>query len=150
MTYGRTHTRMIPEMGGLGKVIPWLSVCFYICGLASLGLPGLAGFVAESHVFIGGFFGNPWHSMTTMRVLTVLATLSIVVTAVYVLRGMGKVFMGPIEDKHFLELTDATITERISTGMLVATLFAVGIMPWYLIDLIEPAIMPIVNRLNGF
>lgn len=149
MTYGRTHTRMIPEMGGLGKVIPWLSVCFYIGGLASLGLPGLAGFVAESHVFIAGFFGNPWHSLTAMRILTVLSTLSIVVTAVYVLRGLGKVFMGPIEDKHFLELTDATITERISTGMLCATLILVGIMPWYLIDLIEPAIMPIINRLQG-
>jgi len=149
MVYGRTHTRMIPEMGGLGKVMPWLSVMFYIAGLASLGLPGLSGFVAESHVFIAGFFGNPWHSITAMRVLTVLSTLSIVVTAVYVLRGLGKVFMGPIEDRHFLELTDATITERISTGILVATLIIVGVMPWFLINLIEPAVMPIVNRLHG-
>ena len=149
MVYGRTHTRMIPEMGGLGKVMPWLSVVFFIAGLASLGLPGLSGFVAESHVFLAGYFGNPWHSLTAMRFLTVLATLSIVVTAVYVLRGLGKVFMGPIEDKHFLELTDATITERISTGILAATLIFVGVMPWFLINLIEPAVMPIVNRLHG-
>ena len=88
MVYGRTHTRMIPEMSGLGRVMPWLTVSFFIAGLASLGLPGLAGFVAESHVFIGGFFGNAWHSLTAMRILTVLATMSIVVTAVYVLRGL--------------------------------------------------------------
>lgn len=150
MVYGRTHTRMIPEMGGLGKVMPWLSVMFYIGGLASLGLPGLSGFVAESHVFLAGFFGNPWHSITSMRILTVLSTFSIVVTAVYVLRGLGKVFLGPVEEKHFLELNDATITERISTGLLVATLIIVGVMPWFLINLIEPAVMPIVNRLHGF
>ena len=149
MVYGRTHTRMIPEMSGLGRVMPWLTVSFFIAGLASLGLPGLAGFVAESHVFIGGFFGNAWHSLTAMRILTVLATMSIVVTAVYVLRGLGKVFMGPIENEHFLELTDATITEKISTGLLVATLLFVGMAPWFLINLIEPAVMPIVNRLNG-
>ncbi|MEI6970966.1 MAG: NADH-quinone oxidoreductase subunit M [bacterium] len=149
MVYGRTHTRMIPEMGGLGKVMPWLTVTFFIGGLASLGLPGLSGFVAEIHVFLGGFFGNPWHSITAMRVLTILATMSIVVTAVYVLRGLGKVFMGPIEDKHFLELTDATIPEKISTGILVATLVVVGMAPWLIVNLVEPAVMPIVNRLNG-
>ena len=57
--------------------------------------------------------------------------------------------MGPIENEHFLELTDATITEKISTGLLVATLIFVGMAPWFLINLIEPAVMPIVNRLNG-
>ncbi|MCM2322510.1 MAG: NADH-quinone oxidoreductase subunit M [Oligoflexia bacterium] len=149
MVYGRTHTRMIPEMGGLGKVMPWLAVCFYVGGLASLGLPGLSGFVAESHVFLGGFFGNPWGSMVAMRTLTVVATLSVVVTAVYVLRGLGRVFMGPVTDPHFHELKDATLTERISTGVLVATLAAVGLMPWLLIDLIEASIMPIVNRLHS-
>lgn len=149
MVYGRTHTRMIPDMGGLAKVMPWLAVSFYIAGLASLGLPGLAGFVAESHVFLAGFFGNSWHPLTTMRVLTVLATMSIVVTAVYVLRGLGKVFMGPVEDHHFDELTDAKLNERISTGVLIATLVIAGVLPWYLINLIEGSIMPIINRLHA-
>ncbi|OFZ17822.1 MAG: NADH dehydrogenase [Bdellovibrionales bacterium GWB1_55_8] len=148
MVYGRTHTRVISEMGGLAKVMPWLAVSFYIAGLASLGLPGFSGFIAESHVFLGGFFGNPWANSTATRVLTVLATMSIVVTAVYVLRGLARVFQGPVEDHHFLELTDATFTERVSTGVLVATLAFAGIMPWFLIDLIEASIMPIVNRLH--
>jgi NADH-quinone oxidoreductase subunit M len=149
MVYGRTHTRMIPEMGGLARQMPWLTVAFYVGGLASLGLPGLAGFVAESHVFLGGFFGNDWHSLTIMRTLTILATFSIVVTAVYVLRGLGRVFMGPITDSHFLELRDANITERICTGILVATILVVGMMPWYFVQLIEAPLMPIVNRLHA-
>ncbi|MCX5684596.1 MAG: NADH-quinone oxidoreductase subunit M [Planctomycetota bacterium] len=149
MVYGRTHTRMIPEMGGLARVMPWLATVFYIAGLASLGLPGLAGFVAESHVFLGGFFGNPWTNVWLTRILTIIATASIVVTAVYVLRGLAKVFQGPITNPHFEHLTDATLPEKIATGLLVATLFFVGLAPWFFIDLIEGSLMPIVNRLHA-
>lgn len=148
MVYGRTHTRIIDEMGGLAKKIPWLSAMFYIAGLASLGLPGLSGFVAETHVFLGGFFGNPWSSTTVMRILAIIATMSIVVTAVYVLRGLAKVFYGPIVNHHFEELTDVTIPERISTGLLVAVLFFVGLLPWLFINLIESSLFPILNRLH--
>ncbi|MBF0289460.1 MAG: NADH-quinone oxidoreductase subunit M [SAR324 cluster bacterium] len=148
MVYGRTHTRIIDDMGGLAKIMPWFTTCFYVGGLASLGLPGLSGFVAESHVFLAGFFGNPWHDLGIMRFLTILATMSIVVTAVYVLRGLAKVFQGPIKNPEFAKLTDADITERISTGVLVFTMAAVGMLPWYLIDLIESSLMPFVNRLH--
>ncbi|MBI2425556.1 MAG: NADH-quinone oxidoreductase subunit M [Candidatus Hydrogenedentes bacterium] len=148
MVYGRTHTRIIPDMGGLAKVMPWLAACFYIAGLASLGLPGLSGFVAETHVFLGGFFGNAWTNVTIMRILTVTATFSIVVTAVYVLRGLATAFQGPITDPHFEKLTDATLTEKLATGILVATLLFVGCFPWLIIDLIEPALYPFVNRLH--
>lgn len=149
MVYERTHTRMISDMGGLARVMPWLAVSFYAAGLASLGLPGFAGFIAESHVFFGGFFGNPWTDLFWMRFLTLLATCSIVVTAVYVLRGLGKVFLGPVQNLHFLELKDATITERLSTGTLVATLLIVGLFPGPLIELIETSLYPILNRLQA-
>ncbi|MBF0277781.1 MAG: NADH-quinone oxidoreductase subunit M [SAR324 cluster bacterium] len=148
MVYGRTHTRIIQEMGGLARVMPWLATSFYIAGLASLGLPGLSGFIAESHVFLGGFFGNKWHNPVGMRLLTILATMSIVVTAVYVLRGLAQVFQGPITNPEFENLTDATVSEKIGTGILVLTLAVAGLLPWYLIDLIEGSLMPFVNRLQ--
>ncbi len=148
MVYERTRTRNIPEMGGLAKVTPYLAVCFYIGGLASLGLPGLSGFIAESHVFLGGFFGSPWTDPTLTKILTVIATMSIVVTAVYVLRGLAQVFHGPIVNENFNKLKDATLAEKISAGFLVATLAFGGLMPWYFIDLIESSIMPIINRLG--
>ena len=78
MIYGRTHTRDVREMGGLMKVMPFLSVCFVIAGLASLGLPGLSGFVAEMTVFVGSFE----HTDTFHRVFTIVACSSIVITAV--------------------------------------------------------------------
>ena len=148
MVYGRSHTRMIPEMGGLARKMPWLATCFYIAGLASLGLPGFSGFIAESHVFLGGFFGNATHSIVFMRVLTVLATASIVVTAVYVLRGLASVFHGPITNSKFESLTDAVLPERLSTGILVATLVLVGMLPWLFIRLIESSVLTFVERLG--
>ena len=78
MIYGRTHTRDIREMGGLMKIMPFLSACYVIAGLASLGLPGLSGFVAEMTVFVGSFqWSDPFH-----RVFTIVACTSIVITAV--------------------------------------------------------------------
>ena len=139
---------MIDEMGGLAKKIPWLATVFYIAGLASLGLPGLSGFIAETHVFIGGFFGNSWSNNIVMKVLTVVAAMSLVVTAVYVLRGLGKVFYGPIRNPHFEKLTDATVSERIATGLLAAVLIVLGLFPWFFINMIESSLMPIINRLH--
>jgi NADH-quinone oxidoreductase subunit M len=149
MVYGRTHTRIIPEMGGLARKMPWLAASFYIAGLASLGLPGLSGFVAETHVFFGGFFGNQWTSQAVTVTLTIIATLSIVVTAVYVLRGLAKVFQGPITNPRFEHLTDADLSEKISTAVLIGVMFFVGLVPWFLIDLIEGPLMPLVNRLHA-
>jgi NADH-quinone oxidoreductase subunit M len=148
MVYGRTHTRIIPEMGGLAKKIPWLAAAFFVAGLASLGLPGLSGFIAETHVFFAGFFGNQWANISVMQILTIIATMSIVVTAVYVLRGLATVFYGPITNHHFEELKDATIPERISTGLLIAVLVFVGLFPWFFINLIEGSLFPIINRLH--
>jgi len=81
MIYGRTHTRMINQLGGLMKVMPVLAVCYVIAGLASLGLPGLSGFVAEMTIFFGAF----QHTDVFHRVLTIVAAASIVITAVYIL-----------------------------------------------------------------
>jgi NADH:ubiquinone oxidoreductase subunit 4 (chain M) len=148
MVYSRTHTRMLDQMGGLAKKMPWLAATFYIAGLASLGLPGLSGFVAETHIFFGGFFGNIWTNTLVMQILTIIAIMSIVVTAVYVLRGLAKVFYGPITNHDFEKLTDATLPERISTGLLAAVLFAVGLAPFLFINMIESSLLPILNRLH--
>ena len=68
MIYGRTHTRDIRQMGGLMKIMPFLAVCYVIAGFASLGLPGLSGFVAEMTIFVGSF----QETATLNRVLTSL------------------------------------------------------------------------------
>jgi len=141
MIYGRTHTREIKEMGGLMKVMPFLCVSFVIAGLAGLGLPGLSGFVAEFTVFFGA-----WANPDPMaRLCTVLAILSIVVTAVYVVRTANTVVGGPLR-QSFAELKDASLVEKIPVGILVFCLFAMGLAPGWIITLLNDAIAPISNN----
>lgn len=151
MVYGRTHTRMIPEMSGLARQIPWLATCFFVGGLASLGLPGLFGFVAESNIFLGGVFGNQWSDRTITTLLTMISTASIVVTAVYVLRGLTRVFHGPLDQPRFASLPDATLAEKVSSGLLVAMLVLGGIFPSSIMRLIDTSVVPLLTRLahNG-
>lgn len=143
MIYGRTHTRMINEMGGLMKVLPFLGVAYVIAGLASLGLPGLSGFVAEMTIFVGAY----QHTDLFHRFVTIMATTSIVVTAVYILRVVGVLLFGPIRDEHHLHLTDAIWWERLSTVTLITAIAAVGIFPLWLSDMINFSLRPIVERI---
>ena len=104
MIYGRTHTRDIRELGGLMKIMPFLSVGYVIAGLANLGLPGFSGFIAEMTIFNGSFE----NADTFHRCCTVIAITSIVVTAVYILRTVGFILFEKVKNPHFEELTDAT------------------------------------------
>jgi NADH-quinone oxidoreductase subunit M len=133
MIYGRTHTRDIREMGGLMSIMPFLSVCYVIAGLASLGLPLLSGFVAEMTIFMGAF-AEPdlFH-----RIFTIVMISSIVVTAVYILKVVGKILNGPVQDEHHLHLTDAVWHERIAVAGLVACVAGMGMFPGWLSDLIK-------------
>ena len=133
MIYGRTHTRDIREMGGLMRIMPYLAVCYVIAGLASLGLPGLSGFVAEMTIFVGSF----QHADLFHRIFTIVACASIVITAVYILRVVGKLLFGPVQDKHHLSLTDATWWERLSTVTLIVCVAAIGCFPNFFADLIR-------------
>ncbi len=145
MIYGRTHTRLINEMGGLMKVIPFLGVVYVIAGLASLGLPGFSGFVAEMIIFVGSF----QHTDVFHRVITIVAASSIVITAVYILRVVGILLMGPIKNDHFLHLDDAKWYERISTITLVLAITAIGMAPFWLTNMINFSLAPIVEKLSA-
>jgi NADH-quinone oxidoreductase subunit M len=143
MIYGRTHTRDIREMGGLMKVIPFLAVIYMIAGFASLGLPGLSGFVAEMTVFVGSF----QHQDMFHRVVTVIVASSIVITAVYILRVVGILLLGPLKDQHHADLKDAKWYEKLSTVTLLLAVAAIGIAPLWLSDTIVASLKPIVARL---
>jgi NADH-quinone oxidoreductase subunit M len=145
MIYDRTHTRMIAEMGGLMKVMPFITTVFFIVGLCSLGLPGLSGFVAEMTVFIGS-----WERTGLFyRIATIASAMSIVVTAVYILRAVGQTAMGPIQNETHLQLKDAKWNERLAAILLLIGILAIGIMPSWLTELIRPGTEIIMQKLGG-
>lgn len=134
MIYDRTHTRDVAKMSGLLKITPFISSAFVIVGLCSLGLPGLSGFVAEMTVFMGGWAkGSMFY-----YVATIVACASIVVTAVYILRAVGSVIMGPLKVNGDAQITlsDARWNEKLATVLLMIGILVVGMMPFFVLKLI--------------
>ncbi|HRN05112.1 MAG TPA: hypothetical protein PLL05_08700, partial [Muribaculaceae bacterium] len=84
-------------------------------------------------IFVGSF----QHADLFHRIFTIVACASIVITAVYILRVVGKLLFGPVQDKHHLSLTDATWWERLSTVTLIVCVAAIGCFPNFFADLIR-------------
>ena len=143
MIYGRTHTRDIRELSGLMKIMPFLSVCYVIAGLANLGLPGLSGFVAEMTIFNGAFMNND----TFHRVVTIIACTSIVITAVYILRLIGKILYGTCTNPAHLKLTDATWDEKLAVVVLIVAIAGLGMAPMWVSDMINDSVLPIISHI---
>ena len=143
MIYGRTHTRDVRKLGGLMKIMPFLSVGYVIAGLANLGLPGLSGFIAEMTIFVGSFANND----TFHRTATIIACTSIVITAVYILRVVGKILYQKVADPHYETLTDATWDERIAVICLIACVAGLGLFPLWAGNVISDAVGPILQNI---
>ena len=141
MIYGRTHTRDVRRLGGLMKIMPFLSVGYVIAGLANLGLPGFSGFIAEMTIFVGSFENEG----TFHTACTIIACCSIVVTAVYILRVVGKILFQEVADPHYLTLTDATWDERFSVCCLIFSVAALGMAPMWASNVINDAVGPILD-----
>jgi NADH-quinone oxidoreductase subunit M len=141
MIYGRTHTRMVDEQGGLAARMPALAAFFVLTGLTSLGLPGLSGFPAELSVFLGAFRAYP--------VVTVICVTGIVITAFYVLRVVQRLFFGPPHLKHEAVFADANRVELAALSLLMLFILAVGLYPFPFMRLIGSAVAPIAAKLGG-
>ncbi len=139
--YEKTHTRSIAQMGGLAPKMPLLAIFWVMAGLASLGLPGMSGFIAEFLVFLGAF-QNP-----ALTVFTVLGAVGIVVTAGYILWMLQRVFFGPTKPE-MEQVGDAGRLEMAPLVALMVTVFAIGVYPSLLTDIIGPSVAPIAARVG--
>ena len=141
MIYGRTHTRDVAKLGGMMKILPFIGAIYVITGLAYLGLPGFSGFVAEMNIFVGAF----QHPDMFHRVLTIVVVSSIVVTAVYILRLVGKVMMGPLLTNEVTDLPKATWYEKTGLLLLMIPVIAIGVVPFWLSDIIMKSLEPFIQ-----
>ncbi len=136
LVYGKAHTRDIDKMGGLARVAPGLAVAFVIAGLSSVGLPGTGGFIAEFMIFMGTFMSKPW--------IAAFGTLGIVITSIYVLRLLRRVFFGQL-NPHLVDMPDAKTTEWVALTVTCVVIVAVGVYPYPIIQLISSAVQPVVG-----
>jgi NADH-quinone oxidoreductase subunit M len=135
--YTRTHTREISEMGGFGKTSPTIYFFALLIALASLGLPLLAGFPAETLVFYGAFVSTafksiPWFGNAelalSIQTLTIISAIGVILGAAYLLWMLQRVFMGPVFPK-WSQLTDATASEKFVLAGLSLLILAFGLFP---------------------
>jgi NADH-quinone oxidoreductase subunit M len=134
--YDHAHTREIAVFGGVARKMPLLATLFTFAGLASLGLPGLAGFVAEYITFTSSY--QIWSAVTVASVFTMI------LTAGYLLWMLKRVFYGPFNTR-WNWLPDADAREALPLISLAVVIVFVGIFPNFLIQVITPALTNILH-----
>ena len=139
LMYERTHTREIARLGGLARQMPLIATGMVFAGFASLGLPALAGFIAEVTVFLGSFQKYEW--------AVLMSIIGVVLSAGYILWMLQRVVFGPV--KHEWDgLKDQTQWWEHSVVLGLAGLVVLlGVYPALMMDMIGPAIDPIMARL---
>ncbi|GLU49238.1 NADH-quinone oxidoreductase subunit M [Nocardiopsis ansamitocini] len=121
----------IADYGGVQKVAPVLAAMFLIAGLSSLALPGLSPFVSEFLVFVGTYAFNP--------VPAIIATVGVVLAALYILWMYQRTMTGPVREK-LAHISDLSLREKFAVGPLIAVIILFGVYPQPLLDVINPAV----------
>jgi NADH-quinone oxidoreductase subunit M len=148
--YERRHTRRIDEFGGIAAVMPKFTAVFMIMMLASIGLPGLCGFVGEFLVLLGTFTAyKNWAGQMNLfahpKVLALIATTGVILSAMYMLFLFQKIMFGPLANSRNKELKDLTPREVAVFIPMVVMAFWLGLYPNTFLSDIDPA----VHRVTG-
>lgn len=141
MIYDRSHTRQIPELGGMSKIMPFATIGFIIGGLVSMGMPFFSGFVAEFPIFMG-----VWE---VQWLVAVIASISIVITAAYIMRNIRQVFFGIMPEKLEGHITDVTVLDKVAITTLCLFMIVIGLFPSFMVPLIETGVENVLRLLGG-
>jgi NADH-quinone oxidoreductase subunit M len=141
MVYDQAHTREIPRLGGVRKVMPLVAFAFIIGGLVSMGMPGFSGFIAEFPIFMGVWNTYPW--------IAIVAAISIVITASYIIRVVGRVFFGAIPVEFEGHFSDVTVLDKVALVFLSAILVAIGVFPTLMVPMVQSGVSSILHLLGG-
>ena len=137
--WARGHDYDLEAYGGLSTRAPLLTGVTIVAAFASLGLPGLAGFVAEFHIFVGTFAVYPW--------LAGIGLLGIVITAALFLQLLQQVFFGDLPSR-WSDWFDLRTSETAVLAGLLAVVVVIGVAPAWLLDIIQTAARPVVEAMS--
>lgn len=141
MVYDQAHTREIPRLGGFRKVMPIVAIAFIIGGLVSMGMPGFSGFIAEFPIFMGVWRAYPW--------VAIVAAISIVITASYIIRIVGKVFFGELPEEFAHHVHDVNVLDKVALVLLSVILIIVGVYPQIMVPMVETGVDNVLRLLGG-
>ena len=137
--YERTHTRQVTDFGGLSRTVPAFSVAMSLALLASMGLPGLAGFISEFHAIVGAW--ERW------GLYVAFASIGILVTAAYSLRTIGRMFMGSFNPR-WEGLQDLTVREYAALLPLLLLMVGLGLFPSFALNLMNATLKQMAAVFN--
>ena len=141
--YDRAHTRDIDQFGGLGAKLPVYTGIMTVQVMASLGLPGLAGFVSEFLCFLGAF------GQASLRLWVALSVIGILITAAFFLKLIKDVFLGEFNAKWEGVLSDMTPREIFATAPLLLLTFLIGVYPRAALRLMDVTMNDLIRRVLG-
>ncbi|BAQ60562.1 NADH dehydrogenase I subunit 4 [Geminocystis sp. NIES-3708] len=150
VTYERTHTLMMDEMGGMGKIMPKTFALFTAVSMASLALPGMSGFVSELSIFLGVAQSDAYSS-TFKVVILFLAGVGLILTPIYLLSMLRIVFYGKQETSLKLEgfSFDAKPREIFITACLILPIIAIGLYPKIAMDSYDVKTVEIASKVRS-
>lgn len=141
MVYDRAHTRQIPELGGMAKPLPWVAIAFIIGGLVSMGMPGFSGFVAEFPIFMG-----VWK---THWLAAVIASISIVITAAYILSAIRRAFFGDVPAQLEGHIGPISILDKVALVTLCLLMISLGVFPNLMVPMVSQGVQNVLRLLGG-
>jgi NADH-quinone oxidoreductase subunit M len=142
--YDRRHTRMVQEFGGLAKVMPVYATLFVIVTMSSIGVPGTNGFVGEFMVIMGTFLSEYLRPFYHLQ--AILASLGVILAAVYMLGVVQKMFFGPLSNEKNRHLPDMNVREVMAISPLIAMIFVIGLFPNIFLDPMQETVEATLDR----
>jgi NADH-quinone oxidoreductase subunit M len=142
--YDRRHTRLVKEFGGLAKVMPVYATLFVLVTMSSIGVPGTNGFVGEFMVIMGTFLSEYLRPFYHLQ--AILASLGVILAAVYMLSVVQKVFFGPLKNEKNKGLPDMNVREISAVAPLVAMIFIIGLVPKLFLDPMAPTVDAVLEK----
>jgi NADH-quinone oxidoreductase subunit M len=149
MVYDRAHTREIPQLAGFRRVMPLVTLAFIVGGLVSMGMPLFSGFIAEFPIFMGLWDAQPAWLWANYAWIAIIAAISIVITASYIIRIIGKVFFGQLPEEFEHHVHDVTVLDKIALVLLAGILVIVGVYPQIMVPMVEQGVNNILRLLGG-
>ena len=150
VTYERTHTLTIAKMGGVAKMMPKVFALFTAAAMASLALPGMSGFVGELTVFLG-LVSNVAYSSAFKVVMILLASVGLILTPVYLLSLVRRVFCGPADLTNAAATMwmDAKPREIFITVCLLVPIIGIGLYPKLATQTYDVKAIAVADQLQG-
>lgn len=138
--YDQTHTRDIPSLGGLSNKMPFISGCFIVGCMASIGMPGTVNFVAEIMIVVGSWNKYPLQ--------VIVAMLGIVLTLAYLFKMMRGLFYGPMNQKYSHAHDAVGTIDRLPLLMMITISIGFGIFPMHLYEVVRSGVDPLIARIT--